>query len=100
MGRAIAETFADDGARVAVLARGTDAIDETVAELTRRGSPDAVGLSVDLTDPAAITAAFAELGERWGEVNSLVNTVGPGDGYFEEMSDEDWDAAFQIGLMA
>src|ERR1044071_6634691 len=86
MGRAIAEAFADDGARVAVLARGAEAIDETVAELERRGSPDAVGLSVDLTDPAAIESAFAHLGERWGEVNSLVNTVGPADGYFEEMS--------------
>lgn len=51
MGRAIAEAFADDGARVAVLASGTDAIDDTVAELRRRGSPDAVGISVDLTDP-------------------------------------------------
>ena len=66
MGRAIAEAFADDGARVAVLARGTDAIDETVAELERRGSPDAVGLSVDLTDPAAIDAAFAEIGRSLG----------------------------------
>jgi NAD(P)-dependent dehydrogenase (short-subunit alcohol dehydrogenase family) len=100
MGRAIAETFADDGARVAVLARGSAAIDDTVAELTRRGSPDAFGLSVDLTDPDAITAAFAEIGERWGEINSLINTVGPGDGYFEEMSDADWDAALSLGLMA
>ena len=54
MGRAIAEAFADDGARVAVLARGTGAIEDTLAELRRRGSPDAVGISVDLTDPAAI----------------------------------------------
>jgi NAD(P)-dependent dehydrogenase (short-subunit alcohol dehydrogenase family) len=30
----------------------------------------------------------------------LVNTVGPGDGYFEELDDAGWDAAFQLGLMA
>lgn len=100
MGRAIAEAFADDGARVAVLARGAEAIEDTVAELRRRGSPDAVGLSVDLTDPAAITGAFAELSDRWGEINSLVNTVGPADGYFEQLDDAGWDAAFQMGLMA
>ena len=100
IGRAIAEAFADDGARVAVLARGTAAIDATVAELLRRGSPDAVGLSVDLTDPQAIDAAFGELGQRWGSINSLVNTVGPADGYFETMTDADWDAALQLGLMA
>jgi 3-oxoacyl-[acyl-carrier protein] reductase len=100
MGRAIAEAFADDGARVAILARGQAAIDDTLAELRRRGCPDALGLSVDLTDPAAIEGAFAEIGDRWGAINSLVNTVGPGDGYFEEMTDTDWDEAFQMGLMA
>jgi 3-oxoacyl-[acyl-carrier protein] reductase len=100
MGRAIAEAFADDGAKVAVLARGTEAIDETVAELTRRGSPDAVGLSVDLTDPEAVTDAFATVGERWGSINSLINTLGPGDGAFEDLDDAGWDAAIQLGLMA
>lgn len=100
MGRAIAEAFADDGARVAVLARGEEAIDETVEELRRRGAPDALGVPVDLTDPAAIEAAFASIGERWGSVNSLINTLGPGDGAFEDLDDAGWDAAFQLGLMA
>ena len=59
MGRAIAEAFADDGAKVAVLARGTDAIDETLDELRRRGCPDALGISVDLTEPESIEDAFA-----------------------------------------
>jgi NAD(P)-dependent dehydrogenase (short-subunit alcohol dehydrogenase family) len=92
MGRAIAEAFADDGARVAILARGADAIDETVQELRRRGSPDAVGLSVDLTDSSAIDEAFATLAERWGSVNSLINTLGPGDGAYEDLDDEGWEA--------
>jgi 3-oxoacyl-[acyl-carrier protein] reductase len=100
MGRAIAEAFADDGARVAVLARGSDAIDDTVQELRRRGCPDAVGLSVDLTDPAAIDDAFATLADRWGSVNSLINTLGPGDGTFDDLDDAGWDATLQLGLMA
>jgi len=100
MGRAIAQAFADDGARVAVLARGREALEDTVADLRRHGSPDAVGLSVDLKDPNAIERAFAKLAERWGHVNSLINTVGPGDGHFEDLDDAGWDAAFQLGLMA
>ncbi|MET0904151.1 MAG: SDR family oxidoreductase [Acidimicrobiales bacterium] len=100
MGRAIAEAFADDGARVAVLARGADAIEDTLTELRRRGCPDAIGLAVDVTDPDAITTAFAELADRWGEINSLINTVGPGDGYFEELDDRGWEAALELGLMA
>ena len=44
MGRAVAEVLAADGARVAVMARGREALDETVAALrpwavpTRSGS--------------------------------------------------------------
>ena len=100
MGRAVAEAFADDGARVAVLARGQAGLDETVEALVERGSPDAVGLSVDVTDPAAIDAAFAAVGERWGAINSLVNTIGPSDGTFDDLDDAGWDAAFALGLMA
>ncbi len=100
MGRAVAEAFADDGARVAVLARGRSGLDDTVEALRSRSAPDALGLSVDMTDPVAIDEAFAVIGERWGAINSLINTVGPGDGTFEDLDDAGWDAAFALGLMA
>jgi NAD(P)-dependent dehydrogenase (short-subunit alcohol dehydrogenase family) len=100
MGRAVACAFADEGAHVAILARGLDAIDETLTELRRRGSPDPFGVSVDLKDPVAITQAIDQIGQRWGSINSLVNTIGPADGYFEEMTDEDWTTALDLGLMA
>jgi len=101
MGRATAECMADDGARVAVLARRADLLDETVAALRDRGSPDAVGLAVDVTDARAVEAAFAELGAKWGELNALVNTVGPADtGTIDTLSDEGWARSIEIGLMA
>lgn len=100
MGRAVAQTFADEGASVAILARGQGAIDETVEELRHRGCPDALGLSVDLTDPIAIDDAFVRIGGKWGSITSLVNTIGPADGYFEDLSDDDWDTALSLGLMA
>ena len=64
------------------------------------GAPDAVGISVDMADAASITAGFAAVAERWGQLNSLVHTIGPGDGYFEEMDDAEWDAAFALGTMS
>lgn len=100
MGRAAAECMADDGARVAVLARRKDLLEETVAVLRERGSPDAVGLAVDVTDPRAVEAAFAELGERWGALNALVNTVGPADtGTIDTLSDDGWARSLELGLM-
>jgi 3-oxoacyl-[acyl-carrier protein] reductase len=100
MGRSIAECLAAEGARVAVLARGRTALDETVAALGAAGSPDALGLSVDVLDPADIDDAFAAVDERFGSLNILVNTVGPGAGRFENLTDADWHVAFELGCMA
>ena len=100
MGLAIAETLASEGASVAVMARGREALGAAVESLTATGAPDAFGISVDMSDAESITAGFAQVAERWGRVNSLVHTIGPGDGYFEEMTDADWDAAFALGTMS
>lgn len=101
MGRAAAECLAADGAKVAVFARRKSELDETVAALRAAGSPDPVGLSVDVTDPAAVEAAFAELGARWGALNALVNTVGPGDtGTIDTLGDEGWARSLELGLMS
>jgi 3-oxoacyl-[acyl-carrier protein] reductase len=100
MGRAVAEILAGDGARVAVMARGREALDETAAALRAAGSPDAIGIGVDVTDPASIEAGFREVAERWGALNILVNTVGPGAGRFEELDDNGWDTAFALGTMS
>jgi 3-oxoacyl-[acyl-carrier protein] reductase len=100
MGLAIAETLAAEGARVAVMARGRDALDAAEEALRAAGAPDAVGFGVDMTDADSISAGFAAVAERWGQINSLVHTIGPGDGYFEEMDDAQWDAAFALGTMS
>jgi NAD(P)-dependent dehydrogenase (short-subunit alcohol dehydrogenase family) len=100
MGLAIAEALAAEGANVAVMARNRDALDAAVSSLRDAGAPDAVGLSVDMADAASITNGFAAVAERWGRLNSLVHTIGPGDGYFEEMDDTQWDDAFALGTMS
>lgn len=97
MGRAAADCFAVDGARVAVLARSQEQLDATTAALTELGSPDAVGISVDLFDGASVDAAFAQLAGRWGHLNALVNVAGPMEGglkSFETYTDEDWHKVF------
>lgn len=100
MGLAIATTFAEEGARVAVMARGTDALDDAVAILRDAGAPDAVGISVDMSDAASISAGFESVAQRWGRLNSLVHTIGPGDGYFEDMHDAQWEETFALGTMS
>lgn len=93
MGRAAADCFAADGARVAVLARSRGALDVAAKELATLGSPDAIGISVDLFDGASVDAAINEIGQRWGHINVVVNAAGPMVGNlksFETYTDEDW----------
>jgi 3-oxoacyl-[acyl-carrier protein] reductase len=100
MGRAAARCFADDGARVAVMARTQADLDATVADLAERGSPDAVGYSVDITQLDQVEDAFAQVSERWGSLNILVNATGPGSvGGFEDLSDQQWIETIEIGAM-
>lgn len=100
MGRATAEGLAAEGARVCVLARGKEAIDEAVAACEAAGSPDAFGISTDVGKAEDIDAALAQVRERWGELNVLINTVGPGAGAFDDLDDAAWNAIMNIGLMA
>src|SRR5689334_19395779 len=103
MGRAAAECLAAEGAKVAVLARTQAAIDATVDAMRAAGSPDAVGIPTDLLSASAVRAAFAQLRERWGSLNVLVNAAGPVDvgiAGFESLDDEEWMATFDIGTMS
>ena len=102
MGLATARCLADDGARVALIARGGDDLDLAVEDLRRRGSPDAFGLTADVGDQAGVDSAFGELAVRWdGRLNILINAVGPGvAGGFESLTDEEWNSAIGQGAMS
>lgn len=103
MGLAAAECFAIEGAKVGVLARGQANLDRTVDRLLELGAADAVALRADITRADEVTAAFEVVRDRWGgALNSLVNTAGPkGErmGPFEELTDDDWLAAVDVGVL-
>ena len=58
MGLAIAQTLAAEGASVAVMARGRESLDAAAAALCKAGAPDAVGISVDMTDAQSIAGRW------------------------------------------
>jgi 3-oxoacyl-[acyl-carrier protein] reductase len=101
MGFAAARCMADDGARVALVGRTKEVLERAAQDLTDRGSPDALGLVADTGDAEAVQRVFDEIGERWnGELNALINAVGPGtQGTFEDLTDDQWREAFDDGVM-
>ena len=74
IGRAIAETFADAGAAVAVLARKQAELDETREALAARGVP-AIVHAGSAGDPDALEAVVARCVAELGSLDVLVNNA-------------------------
>ncbi|HEY1332375.1 MAG TPA: SDR family NAD(P)-dependent oxidoreductase [Actinomycetota bacterium] len=72
IGEAAARRFADDGARVALMARRRDRLESLAGEL----GEDAFALPCDVTDPGAVEAMAAEAWERMDGVDVLVHSAG------------------------
>ncbi|HUD14437.1 MAG TPA: SDR family oxidoreductase [Terracidiphilus sp.] len=75
LGRAIAKSFAAEGAKVAVAGVGSTSIDATLAELQ---STDGSSLSLlwDLADLSVIDANIARIESELGPVDILINNTG------------------------
>jgi NAD(P)-dependent dehydrogenase (short-subunit alcohol dehydrogenase family) len=81
VGRATARRFAHAGDAVAVLARGSDGLNATVAELRQLGAR-AIGLAVDVADAAQVETAAARIERELGPIdvwvnNAMTTAVGP-----------------------
>jgi 3-oxoacyl-[acyl-carrier protein] reductase len=99
IGRAIALALADAGAAVAVNGRVSRAgVDAVVAEIESRGGK-ALGVMADVSDEAAVQRMAAEVVDRFGRIDILVNNaaVRP-EKPFESLSLSDWRAVHSVIL--
>src|SRR5947208_750039 len=72
VGRATAVEFARRGERVALLARGPDALAGASEEISSLGG-EALSLSVDVADPDAVEAAATSIEDELGPIDVWVN---------------------------
>ncbi|MGW3361273.1 SDR family oxidoreductase [Streptomyces bungoensis] len=75
IGEASAEHLASLGAKVAVLARRADRLDELVARIGKNGGA-AVAIAVDVTDAAAVQAAADRVEAELGAADLILNNAG------------------------
>jgi 3-oxoacyl-[acyl-carrier protein] reductase len=98
IGLGIATRLAREGLTVALLDRDGAALDEALTGLASEGLK-AIGATVDLTDSAAVDAAFADIAAQAGRIDCLVNNAGVvRDMRFLKMRDEDWDLVIDTNL--
>lgn len=69
----IAEAFAKDGARVAVLSRKQEKVDHAVKQLQSQGAAEATGFAADVRDYEAVAAALHETKAKFGPIDVLVS---------------------------
>jgi NAD(P)-dependent dehydrogenase (short-subunit alcohol dehydrogenase family) len=74
IGLAVAEALAAEGADVALVARGREALDAAAAQVGRHGTR-VLGCPADTTDDAQVRAVVAEIAGALGGVDVLVNAA-------------------------
>ena len=99
IGLAIAERFAAEGARIAIISR-TEANAQKAAEQINEAHPGvARGYAVDMADTTAVAEAARRITEDFGKVDILVNNAGvTRDGLTMRMSEDDWDVVLNTNL--
>jgi NAD(P)-dependent dehydrogenase (short-subunit alcohol dehydrogenase family) len=76
IGESAAEEFARCGATVVVTARRKDLLDAVVGRIQDRGGGTAIAMPCDLSDLDAVDALAADVEERLGGVDILINNAG------------------------
>ncbi|SVD20674.1 uncharacterized protein METZ01_LOCUS373528, partial [marine metagenome] len=98
IGRACAETLADEGAEVVVTDIDGEGMETTVSNIEGAGGT-AFALAHDVTDEDAWVTVLETVKDRYGGLNILVNNAGIGiGGPLLEMSLEDWRRQNAINL--
>ena len=98
IGKAMALTFAKEGCNVVCIARRKSTLDEVVAEIKSSGG-EAIAVSADVSDLAAMKAAAKTAYEKYGSVDILLSNAGvipqvP----LSKMTDEDYDYVMDINV--
>ncbi|MGP3928954.1 SDR family NAD(P)-dependent oxidoreductase [Nonomuraea sp. KM88] len=98
VGYAICRVLARHGARVAVLDRNEEAAERTVKLIVGEGG-EAISVVADVTDDRACAGAVAEVADRLGALDTVVNNVAAGDrsGLFDT-TPEHYDRLMDINL--
>ncbi len=101
LGRAIALGLAQEGAKVTICARNSDALDATAADIRRQTGSEVLAVPTDVSQPAQVDALINAAISRFGGIDILVNNAGgPRAGRFAELAAEDYQNAVQLNLMS
>jgi gluconate 5-dehydrogenase len=101
LGRAMALRFADSGADIVAASRTVAQLEETAAEVGKRGRKCLV-VPTDVSRSDQVNAMVAAALGEFGQVDALINNAGAGEDSFgksiEEISDDEWHRGIDNNL--
>jgi len=103
LGKAAAIDLALEGVNLAICSRDQDKIDKTKAEILKRTNNQikVIALKTDLNSSEQIETLYDEALSSLGSIDILVNNNGgPPPSTFEELTDDDWQNAFNSTMMS
>lgn len=97
IGRATAMRLSEEGAAVAICARGDDDLQQTVEELPG----PALGVQTDVSDPEDVEQFVEDALATYDQIDVLVNNAGgPPSGGFEDKTSEEFRNALDLNLLS
>jgi len=100
MGRAAAERFARSGARVTLCARRKDVLERAAEDIRKATGAELLPLSADVSRASDCEAVVEATVKQFGGIDILLNNAGTSAAApFEKVSDEAWQADFDLKVM-
>lgn len=101
LGKAVAKELALEGANVMITSRNKDKLVQAKEEIEQVAKGRVEFMVADVTDAHSIKALVDVTRQTFGKINILVNnTGGPSAGSFEDLTDQDFQKAFDLTLMS
>ena len=100
IGKAIASAFASAGAKVVLVARTRETLEQVASDL-KAGGAEAIAVPTDVTDVDAVRRLIEQTLDVYQGVDILVNNAGIGHfGPVVDFAPDDWDAVLNSNLKA
>jgi 3-oxoacyl-[acyl-carrier protein] reductase len=101
LGFAIAERLVREGTNVMISGRDEEKLIKKAAELESIGIGQVAFQKSDITKTGDIKRLVSKTIEEFGSLDLLINNAGgPQAGTFEDLSDDDWQNAFELNLLS